>query len=339
MKQSERVYISISRIIPKSHMQAIRSLVRYSNIKTRPEVWAGFSLSYSLGTGLVLSVLLSSLLGLPLIAAILFFAIFSSVSYGVFYFLLDFAVEQRTKQVEEYLPDALQLIAANLTAGMTPDKALFMAARPEFGVLSEEVKKMGEDAITGKSLEDALDSFRHRIRSEKINRIIGLLIEGVKSGGTFSSLLNQTADDMRMGEVIEEEIRSNVGMYTVFILMAVLIAAPLLYAVSINFVGITNQIRVGIGAGEQVSLPPLPGAGAAKPRILSAPVIDISFLRIFSIASLSISAFFGAILLGVLKEGEEKEGLKDIPAFVFIALIIFQVSEIVISTLLKALLT
>ncbi len=339
MNTMERIYMTFARLVPENHVKKIGEMLSYAGLKMDPEVWTGFALSYSMGIGLVLTLLLGIMLKVPVLAEAIFFLIFSATAYGVFFFLLDFAVEQRTKQIEEHLPDALQLIAANLTAGMTPDKALFLSARPEFGVLSDEIKRMGEEAITGEPVEDTLEKFASRVRSKRVKRVIGLLTEGMKSGGELSGLLNQTAHDLRMGEVIEEEIRSNVGMYVVFVIMAVLIAAPVLFAVSVNFVSITTGIRTEIGAGQisqGLAITAPAGLKGTAPTLLQAPAVDIGFLKLFAYLILTIAAVFGAILLGVLREGEEKAGLADVPVFVFVTLLVYTIAEAGISNVLKS---
>jgi len=335
MKRNERIYITFSKIFPKSFIDKIQQYEIYSNIKINPEVWTGFSLFFSL----LLSIL--SLLIVSIIIPNLFYLFYLPLFFGlvglfflIFYFFLMYSSKQRTKEIERNLPDALQLIAANIRAGLTPDKALFLSARPEFGVLSEEIMYIGEEALAGKPIDEALIDFSKRADSEVLKRSVELIVQGMNAGGELASLLEKTADDIKMSEVTQEEIQANIGAYVVFLMMAVLLASPVLYAVSINFVGFSVSIKSNIDINSFKNQAPM-GGMSGFPTVSSGSSVDLEVLRLFSIINLAISAVFGAIVVGVLKYGEEAEGIRSIPLFLVIALGLFFLSLHVLSGFLS----
>ena len=65
-------------------------------------------------------------------------------------------LEAKAKFMEKVLPDALQLMSSNLRAGMTPERALLLAARSEFGPLSDEINRVGKEVAVGKGVDEAL---------------------------------------------------------------------------------------------------------------------------------------------------------------------------------------
>jgi pilus assembly protein TadC len=66
------------------------------------------------------------------------------ISLLVVFFYFDYKIYQRTKEIEEVLPEFLQLTSANISAGMTIDRALWFAVRPKFGVLAKEIEEVAK---------------------------------------------------------------------------------------------------------------------------------------------------------------------------------------------------
>ena len=90
------------------------------------------------------------------------------------YLLIYFKVADRTKRVEDSLPDALHLIAANLRAGMTPFQAMKVSARKEFGPLKEEIEYATTKALGTESFSKALLNMNNRIKSSILERSMKL---------------------------------------------------------------------------------------------------------------------------------------------------------------------
>ncbi|MFQ6055173.1 MAG: type II secretion system F family protein, partial [Methanosarcinales archaeon] len=129
------------------------------------------------------------------------------------------------------LPDVLQLISANVRAGMTVDKAIWLSARPEFGILEEEVRKVGAKTMGGKPINLALKEMSKKIKSKILDRTVKLIIEGIESGGDLAKLLDETSSNIRTTQSLRKEIRSSVMMYSIFILFAAVLGAPMLQLV------------------------------------------------------------------------------------------------------------
>ncbi len=336
MRRIQRMFMTFGKAFPESFKAKVGNLLFYARIAVKEEVWLGVVFVYSLLLSILIALLASYIweLGFFLYLALFFGLLF--VFFISAYFFLSYSAYQRAKQIEKNLPDALQLISANIRAGITPDKAILLSARPEFGVLSEEINLIGEETLAGKPVDEALIDFSKRVNSPLLKRVVGLIVEGMRSGGELASLLEKTADDIRMGEILQQEIQANIGAYVLFTIIAVLIAAPILYATSINFVDLSQSIRTAVGVTSIEAIPKAPIVNVNFPVITpQKSSIDVGVLRWFSIISLSISAIFASLVIGVLKYGEEKEGIKMIPVFLFIGLVVFFVVLVVLSKILS----
>lgn len=229
---------------------------------------------------------------------------------------------QEVKKIETVFPDFLQLMASNLRAGMTVDQALLASSRKEFAPLDEEITQMGKDLVTGREIDKALKAMAERIKSEKITKTIALINSGIRSGGDIAVLLEQTAINMREKIFTEKKSASNVLMYEIFILFAVAIGAPTLFALSTVLVGVLTNLLSGLPTTE--STIPLPFS-------LSTISISVGFVTLFSIVFIITTNILGALVVGLVRKGEEKEGIKYMVPLIAISLIIFFLIKYILS--------
>ena len=309
-----KIYKKIARILPKGYREYIERKLVCSGLAIRPDIFIGFLFLFNF----IISFIIGFALFLFGIVDLLYFLL---ITFSVFCLIL-FIVHvvliwnayRKALFVEEILPDALQLMAANIRAGITPDRALLLSARPEFGPLEIEIKRAAKEALTGKPLEEALMEIPKRIESKILLRTMKLIAEGLRSGGELATLLDETANDVRQTQSIRKEIKANVTMYGMFIFFATAFGAPLLYAIS------TYLVEMIVKFGVAVVVPPGMEVG---PLRFSAPTISPQFLFNFSIAAIIITTSFGGIIVGLIETGREKAGLRFIFFLIAIGLAVF----------------
>ncbi|MFH1500831.1 MAG: type II secretion system F family protein [archaeon] len=236
----------------------------------------------------------------------------------VIYFRIFLKADARIKKMENIFPDVIQLMASNLRAGMTVDRAFLLSARPEFAPLDLEIGKTGREITTGKDMGTAMLSMSKRIGSEKIHKTIMLIISGLKAGGNISTLLEETANNMREKEFIEKKAASSIVMYVIFIFFASAIGAPVLFGLSSILVQVIIEV---IG-----SLPEMTTSVATSiktPFTFSSLDISISFVIWFSVIFLIITNILSSLVIGLVNKGSEKEGLRYLLPLIALSLAIF----------------
>jgi len=261
-------------------------------------------------------------------AIIGFFFVFALVLV-VFYLMLMMEADKRSSDAEKILPDALQLMATNLRAGLTTDKAFLVSAREEFGVLNEEFKKVAKEIATGKDLVDALNEMSRRFKSNIIARTIDLITFGIVSGGELAPLLEESASSLRQQLLTAKQIHASVMMYTIFIFAAVGFISPLLFGLS---TALTEIMSNSLASIEAIST----DVSSKVPLAVSPVVISVSFVRGFAIALLIVSAILSSLVLGLINSGEEKDGLKYIPVLLVLCLIVYFIVGVTIKAVLSA---
>ena len=243
--------------------------------------------------------------------------------FALDYLLMYFKVEDRRARVENVLPDFLHLISSSLRAGLTPYQALKSSAREEFGPLKDEIEIATTKAIGSESFEKALMDIKKTIDSKLLERVINLFITSLYSGSHRAQLMEETAKDMAETKSLKKELSTGTKTYTMFILFTVVIGSPLLFAISLQFIDMVEDMNTP-DAGDADSSFDL---GLASGEI---PVTSdfIFWLTMFLLVSTSI---FSSILMGVIKEGNKKYGLRYAPIIIFCAIFIFFIARKIVA--------
>lgn len=232
----------------------------------------------------------------------------------VFYLTASLKASAITKKIEDAFPDAIQLMASNLRAGMTIDKAFLLSARPEFAPLDSEILKTGKEIATGKDINYALMNLSKRIGSERIEKTITLIISGMRAGGNISTLLEQTSSNMREREFLEKRAASNVLMYVIFIFFAVAVGSPVLFGLSSILIEVITSIVKNV---------PATTGAMNMPFTFRDIGLSSTFVMYFAIAFLMATSFISSMVIGLVNKGEEKSGLKYFIPLAASALTIF----------------
>ena len=233
---------------------------------------------------------------------------------------LDIRTYQYIKQIEEALPDFLQLASANISAGMTVDRALWYAVRPKFGILAKEMEDVAKSTIAGEDLEKALTMLGSKYESRILKETMNLIVEGISSGGEMAELLSKLSANIKETQLMKKEIGASVTTYAIFIGIATVMAAPVLFALSTELLYIIQKIFGSIHLSQTA------GVSSLFSFNFSGESIAISDFKIFSIVVLIISSFFSAAIISVIRKGSVKDGLKTIPLFMVVSVLLYYAS-------------
>jgi len=329
MNFKEKIYFNFAKLMPKQYRNTIKQLFIYSGIHSEkdllaPTMWLG-----RITTLATLVLIIIILTPISLFATLNYIYILSAiVSFiliqFIFYILLQFRVQARTNIVEEYLPDVLQLTASNLKAGMTPYLALKNAQRKEFGPLSEEIDHATKRAFGTESFTNILNDISKRIKSDLLNRSLKLFSTSLRSGGKSAKVLEELSNDIAETRQLKKELMSATKTYSMFIMFTIIIGAPLLLAIAIQFITIITDISSSV----QTSTDSF-GLGLFNGQI----AISTQFLFVVSIILLVVTGILAGMLLGVIKEGKVKEGFRYSPLIISGSLIVFFIARYIIGTL------
>lgn len=310
------MYQYVTKILPKRFRNSYRSMLRYYDMKVDYDKFIGFAIVFGLLVAACATLTPFIIFAIPF--SYIFLLTFLGFYFGfefLVYMIISLSVDSRAKTTEKILPDALQMMSMNLRAGMTTDRALLLTARPEFGPLEKELNRAGKNVLAGMEITTALMGIPKRIKSPVLERTFKMIVEGIRSGGELSDLLQETSEDIQNAAVVKGEVQSSVMMYAIFIFFAAGIGAPLLYGISTYLVGILST-QFGKFQTTDISTTGL--------NIMGGEInISQEFLLIFPIISLIITSVFGSLIIGIVKDGTEKGGVKLIPILLLLSMVIF----------------
>ena len=279
---------------------------------------------FSVTFGITWTTILLSIAAIWVLAFILMLFLF----WILFYVIVDLKIFKRKVDIEDVLPDYLQLTASNIKSGMTIDRALWYAVRPRFGVLAKEIETVAKDTMKGEDLKMALQKFADKYESVLLKRTISLLIEGLDAGGEIGDLLNKIAENIQENKIMRREMAANVTTYVIFISFATVAAAPVLFALSGVLIKVVSSLGGSLGGIASAS------SSAGIGISFSGAGIQYSDFRVFAIVSLLITSFFSSVIIATIKKGSAKNGFKYIPIFAVITVSLFFIADKILGKLM-----
>jgi len=336
------LYEMIGRLFSRVQMRKLGGLLEASGIDFVPEAFAGFIVVVGLVLSLLAYILFSSFgttrgflfrlcsfFSADLTAASPDFFLLVSVIFSVIlaagslilvvYVWLLLRADSRRRQVEEVLPEFLSLSASNVRAGMTIDQAMWYAAKPEFGILSEEVATVAKRTFGGVPFNQSIDYLTERFNSKSIRRAVALIKQGMASGGKLADILERTADDARQMHILQKEIAASLLMYIIFIVFAGALGTPFLFAISGKLVAMLENVFATLPAPSSSSF-----AIAQSPFIsTSHAAISSADFFLFTILSCTMTAIFSSLIIGVISKGSKRDGITYLPFLLAVSLVIF----------------
>ena len=312
---------SISMIFPKNYVKTIKQLVIYSGFEKTAYYFIGKTFLISLFLSIFL-ILFGFISPYNILIFILFAIISLPFCQFMLYIYLYFKSDNRKTEIENVLPDALQLISSNMQAGLTPFEAIKAAARKEFGPLAQELNKATSKAMGLSDFNQELMKIGDRVDSTVLKRTLKLITSSMSSGSHLAVLLEDLSEDISDSQSLKKEMVTNTKTYTMFIMFTIIVGAPLLLAISVHFVGMVQNMQSSATLSTDEF-----GLGFLSGDIEITP----EFLTNVSLIILTLTSLLATMLTGVINKGEMKAGLKYSPFVILGSIVLFYISKIVIS--------
>ncbi|MGI0100226.1 MAG: type II secretion system F family protein [Candidatus Micrarchaeaceae archaeon] len=245
----------------------------------------------------------------------------------IMYMFLEYRIDARKTKLEEMLPDYLQITSANLRSGIALDRAMLLAARPEFSFLSEDIKEMNRRIFGGENFDVSLRELAAKYRSYQLTHAVRMVLESLRYGGAMADLIEQISKDMRNQQMTQKEVSGQLFMYSIFIAFAGLIAAPVLYGLTAQMIIVTDAVWKGILAQNPGGLPST-GISFLKP---SPPKITPQTYQNFSYVAIIVITGFASLIMSAISSGSAIKGLRYLPVFIIIGIVIFFIVKALIA--------
>lgn len=233
----------------------------------------------------------------------------------VIYQYLEFRIFNRTKKMEEVLPEFLRYVSQNLKGGMSFDKALWSAIRPRYGILADEVSLVAKRVMSGYDVEEALNEFTDKYNSPMLKRSFNLITEGMKGGAEIAELIDRIEENLRETQILKQELSATNTTYVIFMSIIVMFIAPALFGLSFNLLLVLRSIAGTLGGTA--------GAVSGLPISVTDIAINPQGFKTFSLAALIVISVFASMIISIIRKGNIKQGIKYIPIFTAVSVIMY----------------
>ena len=315
----------VGRLIPRENVRQIGKRAAEAGIDIDAEYASGILIVYVIAA-ILLSIIFSVLVTKQIIAIAIGVILISLLLVGILYQYIELRIDERKTQVDAVLPDFLQLAAANVRAGMQIERALWYAAKPEFGLLSKEIEITTKRIFGGETINEALDKLATRFNSRYLDRTIELIKEGIESGGEIAGILEKTATDLRNQQLIHKEVSASMVMYSIFIGFSAAVGAPFLYVVSSKLISLFEKLWVSKPA-TSIAISQYSQINPTTPAITSAE------FNLFAVTIVVLTSIIATMIISAIQTGKKSNFIRYILPFLLVSLAVFYLGRYVIDSL------
>ena len=336
--------MTLSALFPEGAKPAVQKKLSHAGIEEDLEIWVGRAMTVTLLFSMVFflaplilfryqpaigqQIGIFSLGDMALKASLPLFIAMAVIIPFLYFIYLFYRIQARTDTIEKVLPDFLLIMVSNLHAGMFPFSAFVGAARPEFGPLEEEVKKVAARTSASQSLSFALTDLSGRFDSPIFRKTILFFEKAVRSGGQMAKILHASAEEIRHTQEMREELLSQTRSYIIFMAFMIVLVAPFLLSISGQFLGMFLKIKAQATQNS---------SGAFDiPLFKGEILITTGFVDSLSIAFLVLAGLFISFFIGTIMRGKMLYGVKYFPLIAIASVIMYFISNSIVSGLLAS---
>lgn len=123
----------------------------------------------------------------------------AAVLFSVFapYAWLYYTADNRVRNIERTLPDAIDLLVVSVEAGLGFDMALSKVSERMKGPLGDEFSKSLNEMKMGKNRQASLKDLSSRVGSSSLNSFLSMVIQGTAMGFAIGPILRIQSETMR----------------------------------------------------------------------------------------------------------------------------------------------
>lgn len=122
--------------------------------------------------------------------------------------LLKFMRQRRMEKMEQQLPDALQMLAGGMRAGVSLSQAIQQLVLESHPPLSQEFDLLLREQRLGVSMDQALENLHLRVPLQSVTLTVSAMRIAGETGGQLAETLERAAQTLRQKLAMEGKIRA-----------------------------------------------------------------------------------------------------------------------------------
>ena len=251
------------------------------------------------------------------------------------YFYFRYQRFRNLREMEERFPDFVRDLMDVLASGLPLHEAIKNVSRINYGALSKEIKKMANQLSWNVNVIKVLEQSQKRLKKSPIlTKIIRIMIETYKSGGSIPDTLSSLSNTLSTIQETEKERASLMKQYVIavyvisFVFIGIIVAinklmVPIFETMSGGFAGgpigteVANPCTICIYGGGLECLPCTIYFNICSLFGVERIRVSCYYFGLFFCMSV-VQAITGGLIAGQIGEGSVKAGIKHSVILFFI---------------------
>ncbi|MGZ7043292.1 MAG: type II secretion system F family protein [Methanobacterium sp.] len=284
---------TIDNVVPEKYNVRIQEILIRSGMYVKASDLITVGVFTGIGLALFTSIL-SLFIGFNPILGLIIGFIMPGLLIGVYIF---FMMERRVDAIEKSTPDFLRQISSLLRAGVGLETALEDVSKHGSGPLNNELKRAVIEIKIGSTFDDAILAMGERLKSKNLDRTFRMILEGRRTGGSLSDVIETVAEDLRAVLALKRERKANVMMSVMFLIISAIIAAPFALGMIMTYSAFIESL------------------GKPNPLLAASVTAASGYIIIHSVIA--------GLLMGIILYGSARKGVKFSLILAPVAYIIF----------------
>lgn len=217
---------------------------------------------------------------------------------------------KKKREIENQLPDFLREISSSTASGMTIFDAIKSASKGDHGGLTLELQKMSSQLSWGISVNNVLDNFSKRMKSDIIDRMVITIKKALEIGGNTSSVFNAAAVEIDQSKRVEEQRKIEMSLYSIVIFISFFVFLAVILIIDKTIFAAIFDLQ-GKMAGQSIGN-------------MSIAAIDHDLLKYMFFSFVLVQSIGGGLLGGFMMDGKLSSGIRFGFILVLISFFVFK---------------
>ena len=219
-------------------------------------------------------------------------------------------VAKKKREIENHLPDFLREISSSTASGMTVFDAIKSASKGDHGKLTSELQKMSSQLSWGISVDDVLDNFAKRIKTDMVKRMVITIKKALEIGGNTSSVFDAAALEIDQAKRVEEQRKIEMSLYSIVIFISFFVFLAVILIIDKTIFAAIFDLQDKM-------------AGQTIGNMMIAS-IDHDLLKYMFFSFVLVQSVGGGLLGGFMMDGKISSGIRYGFILILISFIVFK---------------
>ncbi len=219
-------------------------------------------------------------------------------------------VAKKKKEIENQLPDFLREISSSTASGMTVFDAIRSASKGDHGKLTSELQIMASQLTWGISVDNVLDNFAKRMKSNIVKRMVITIKKALEIGGNTSSVFNAAALEIDQAKRVEEQRKIEMSLYSIVIFISFFVFLAVILIIDKTIFAAIFDLQEKM-------------AGQTIGNMMIAS-IDHDLLKYMFFSFVLVQSLGGGLLGGFMMDGKLSSGIRFGFILILISFVVFK---------------